>query len=103
MLRPPKFPRLNQAMTMVMAVRWGWLSLLCNEDLAIVVTKMAKSGQEAPLRQTAPVERLAEQTREWFAAAQRDSYERTRIATGLKFMWSLQREAWLRGIAQLVR
>ena len=65
--------------------------------------EMAKPGQEAPLRQTAPVERLAEQTREWFAAAQRDSYERTRIATGLKFMWSLQREAWLRGIAQLVR
>jgi len=48
---------------------------------------MAKPGQEAPLRQTAPVERLAEQTREWFAAAQRDSYERTRIATGLRFMW----------------
>ena len=79
------------------------MSLLCNEELAIVVTKVAKSGQEAPLRQTAPVERLAEQTREWFAAAQRDSYERTRIATGLKFMWSLQREAWLRGIAQLIR
>jgi len=59
--------------------------------------EMAKPGQEAPLRQTAPVERLAEQTREWFAAAQRDSYERTRIATGLKFMWRLQREAWLRG------
>ena len=65
--------------------------------------EMAKPGQEAPLRQTAPVERLAEQTREWFAAARRDSYERTCIATGLRFMWPLQREAWLRGIAQLIR
>jgi hypothetical protein len=27
-------------------------------------------------------ERLAEQTREWFDAAQRESNERTRIATG---------------------
>jgi hypothetical protein len=47
--------------------------------------------------------RLAEQAREWFAAAQRESDERTRIATGIKFMWPLQREAWLRRIAQLIR
>ena len=55
------------------------------------------------LRQITPVERLAEQTREWFDAAQRESDERTRIVTGIKFMWSLQREAWLRGTAQLIR
>jgi hypothetical protein len=48
-------------------------------------------------------ERLAEQTREWFDAAQWESNERTRIATGLKFMWPLQREAWLRRTAQLIR
>jgi hypothetical protein len=49
-------------------------------------------------------ERLAEQTRELFDAAQRESNERTRIATGrLKFMWPLQREAWLRRTAQLIR
>jgi hypothetical protein len=47
-------------------------------------------------------ERLAEQTREWFNTAQRESNERTRIATGLKFMWPLQREAWLRRTAQLI-
>jgi hypothetical protein len=64
---------------------------------------MAKPGQEAPLRQTTPFERLAEQTREWFDTDQRESDERTRIATGLKFMWPLQREAWLRGTAQLIR
>jgi hypothetical protein len=62
---------------------------------------MAKCGQETPLRQITPFKRLAEQTREWFAAAQRESYERTRIVTGLKFMWPLQREAWLRRTVQL--
>ena len=103
MLRPPKFPRLNQAMTMVMAVRMGLVVTAVQRRSRYCRYEMAKPGQEAPLRQTAPVERLAEHTREWFAAAQRDSYERTRIATGLKFMWSLQREAWLRGIAQLIR
>jgi hypothetical protein len=48
-------------------------------------------------------ERLAEETRDWFDAAQRESDERTRIVTGIKFMWPLQREAWLRGTAQLIR
>jgi hypothetical protein len=32
-----------------------------------------------------------------------ESDERTRIVTGIKFMWPLQREAWLRGTAQLIR
>ena len=50
---------------------------------------MAKCGQERPLRQITPFKRLAEQTCEWFAAAQRHSYERTRIVTGLKFMLPL--------------
>ena len=63
--------------------------------------EMRRPWQKPPHRRAAAIVPMPEQTPDLPEATQREKDERIRIMTGIKFIWPLQREEWLRNCTSL--
>ena len=63
--------------------------------------EMRRSWQKPPHLRAAAIVPMPEQTPDQLEAVQREQDDRLRTMTGIKFIWPLQREQWLRNCTSL--